>query len=325
MITLITPPGHGGVRDFTDRLSKAMEADQVVKVATWSKENKDKALELMFMSDCVYLQYSGYGYAKRGAPVWLLNAIKQNRHNIKKIGIFFHELYAFGPPWGSAFWLSPVQRFIVRGLVELSDFWITNRDDSAFWLRNCNREKPNAVLPVFSNVGEIDSLSEKRQPNLIIFGSSLLREKTYKSLNNDFFDWILKNSLQIHDVGPNIKDPHLMDFLSNKNIIQHGRLDSDKVSELMRESMFGVVTYPIEYISKSGVFAAYCAHGMCPVVNSKHYTSTDGLVENSQYISISSLSNLRFNEHSDVGLAAWQWYFHHSLKEHIYQFFRLKG
>src|SRR5437763_11985208 len=76
----------------------------------------------------VLLHYEGYGYATRGCPLWLVNALEQWRaeDNRRRLVTMFHELYATGPPWTSAFWLSSVQRKLMTRLARLSDPWMTS-------------------------------------------------------------------------------------------------------------------------------------------------------------------------------------------------------
>lgn len=313
--TLIVPPGQGGVRDFTDKLAERLTDSYKVQVIAWSQENEPDVLPQLVNADCVYLQYSGYGYAKRGTPLWLLKELQRNRKHIKQLGIFFHELYAFGPPWGSAFWLSPLQRHIARRLAELSDFWLSNREDSAHWLRQYAADKPQAVLPVFSNVGEMEVYNSRRQPKVIVFGGAPLREKTYRAAGDELFQWTKEQGLQIHDIGPTIADAELRRRLTQQGVIQHGRLDIKEISDLMMDAMFGVVTYPVEYVAKSGVFAAYCAHGICPLLISERYVPTDGLTENNQFLPYPALTK-HASDSVKIGKAAWHWYSQHDLNKH---------
>ena len=81
----------------------------------------------------VLLHYVGYGYAKRGCPFWLVKGLenwKRNTNNAQLVTMF-HELYAFGPPWTSSFWLSVFQRNLVERLVQLSDHCVTSNDGYA--------------------------------------------------------------------------------------------------------------------------------------------------------------------------------------------------
>lgn len=313
MIELIVPPvPSGGVYDFSCSLKQAMDTDEVR--LTHVSANADAGVG-MDQRRRVILQMSGYGFDKRGAPLWLLREFERRRKGIKTLGVFFHELYAFGPPWRSSFWLSPVQRHIARRLAELSDFWMTNREGSAQWLRKFAGDKPHAVLPVFSNVGETASPTAERTTRIVIFGSSALREKTYKAAGDKLFAWARKASLEVHDIGAPVKDPALASVLHTRGVIQHGALDRDAVDRLLSAALFGVVAYPTEYVAKSGVFAAYAAHGLCPILLSAEHGDADGLKAGVHYLphlpdpgTAADIDSIR--------KAAWEWYQPHSIARH---------
>jgi hypothetical protein len=315
-IAFITPPGQGGVRDFVDKLIENMPLEHSASDFTWQKNMAKSIYEDTISQDCIYLQYSGYGYANRGAPLWLLKQLQSNRSQIKTLGICFHELYAFGPLWGSAFWLSPVQRHIARGLVELADFWITNREESAKWLRRFAGKKPHAVLPVFSNIGEIPLYSSLRAPKVVVFGGVPLRLKTYQTGGDQLFAWLRRQGLELHDIGPTRDDPDISNRLSTEGVIIHGRLPETEISQLFTDAMFGVLAYPIEYVAKSGVFASYCAHGVCPILIAKDYRASDGLIQNKQYLSGIPNNFCAPNYAADISEAAWNWYQPHKLANH---------
>ena len=183
---VVSPQKAGGVYDFACKLQEAIGQD-VARLVPLSRESA--ADWEVGPDESVFLQMSGYGFDKRGAPLWLLHEIEKRRTHIKTLGIFFHELYAVGPPWTSSFWLSPVQRRISRRLAGLSDFWMTNREGSEQWLRRFSGDKPHAVLPVFSNVGETVTPARPRLPRIVVFGNPGLRQKTYQAADDKLFDW----------------------------------------------------------------------------------------------------------------------------------------
>lgn len=313
-IAIVSPPAQGGVRDYSEIILASLVP--FGSLYLWS-QNSNTEIEPVIQSDCLYLQYSGYGYAKRGAPLWLLQALERKRHKIPKLGIFFHELYAFGPPWSSAFWLSPVQRHIARRLAELSDFWITNREDSAQWLRRYAGDKPHAVLPVFSTVGEMPVYSQIRARKIVVFGGAGLRLATYRAAGDALFSWARRQALEIHDIGPAITDPMVASRLLNEGVLVHGRLEPTEISRLLADAMFGVVAYPAFVIGKSSVFAAFCAHGVCPVLITKDFDELEGCLANVHFYPGIPPINIAPNEAGQIGLSAWQWYQSHSISMHV--------
>ena len=79
-------------------------------------------------AETVLLHYSGYGYAPRGAPFWLVEGLgrwkKLRAHH--RLIVMFHETWASGLPWQSSFWLSPLQRWCVARIARLADAVVTN-------------------------------------------------------------------------------------------------------------------------------------------------------------------------------------------------------
>ena len=210
-----------------------------------------------------------------------------------------------------------MQRFIARRLAETSDFWITNREGSAQWLRRFAGNKPHAVLPVFSNVGEMSAYSPQRAPKIVVFGSAALRVATYRAAGSALFSWATQQGLEVHDIGPAINDSQIITILRNAGVKQHGRLELHEVSKQLSDASFGLVAYPADYVAKSGVFAAYCAHGVCPILISKNYQPSDGLLSGINYLSGLPFKNIKYIDHQNIGRAAWTWYQPHKVISHI--------
>ena len=313
-IQIVVPPVSGGVFDFGLKLVNNFDSTKT-RLVSLSKENASQWR--IQRDEAVFLQLSSYGFEKRGTPLWLMREIERRRKHIRHLGVFFHELYAFGPPWTSSFWLSPMQRHISRRLVEMSDFWMTNREGSCQWLVRFAGEKPHAVLPVFSNVGELDTLPRKRLRKLIVFGGAGLRQATYLAAGERLFAWANSASLEIHDIGMPISDRQLADTLRGKGVVLHGRLDIDGISRAMKEAMFGLLAYPVGYVAKSGVFAAYCGHGMCPVLLSQTYGAADGLVAGRHYLQGVPGRSVDADHVATIAEAAFVWYQPHRLQKHI--------
>ena len=314
MIQILVPQKRsGGVYDYSSTLQEALGGD-VAGLVPLSKAN---AVDWKAgHGDPVILQMSGYGFAKRGAPLWLLRELEQRRGRIGALGIFFHELYASGPPWSSSFWLSPVQRYISRRLGELSDFWMTSQECSAQWLRQYADDKPHAVLPVFSNVGELVELREPRLPRIVVFGSPELRQASYQSAGGRFFVWAREAALEIHDIGAPVLDTRLAEVLQLNGVVQHGRLSGHEVSGLMGNALFGLLAYPAEFVAKSGVFAAYCAHAVCTMLMSNHHAKADGLAADAHYLAGIPEAGIMTKAEA-IGRSAWEWYRPHGIANHV--------
>lgn len=315
MIRLVVPAGQsGGVFDFAKTLRHQLghEFAQVLHLAKgnaaeWKVEN----------DDVVFLQMSGYGFQKRGAPLWLLHELRARRDSIKTLGVFFHELYALGPPWSSSFWLSPVQRHIARELAQLADFWMTSREGSAQWLRPRAPGKPHQVLPVFSSMGEAAAYGRPRAARIVVFGSPGMRQEAYRAGGQALFDWAKRAGLELHDIGLPLHDAELTQALRANGAILHGQLEQERVGGLLADSAFGLIAYPTDYVAKSSIFACYCAHGVCPVLLADDYAQVDGLTPGVQYIAGIPVEEVALDSVHRIGEAAWDWYQPHRLQSHV--------
>jgi hypothetical protein len=307
----ITAAVEGGVTDFARLLSAALP-EGPAEILALSYARRDTPLAPG--QDC-FLHLSGYGYAKRGAPVWLVHWVRKHRASMRSFGVFFHELYASGMPWRSSFWFSPLQRYVARAIAEMSDYWITSRQAAAEWLERGDPGKPCATLPVFSNVGESPAFNRGRSPSAVVFGSAVTRSLAYTAAGPRLFDWAQRHSLIVNDIGPPIRDPQIASLLADYQAKQHGKLAAGQVAELLGAASFGLLAYPSVDLAKSGVFAAYCAHGAAPALLTAPYLAADGLRPGTHYLT-------GFRDAAPgaacatIGESAWSWYQGHRLQRH---------
>jgi len=284
------------------------------------------------MPTTILLQYVGYGYQNRGCPVWLLNglsawlgrktaeggqraALGQSSSRVRRLVTMFHELYAFGPPWRSSFWSSPVQRWIAKSLAQASEHCFTNLTINARTLAKLTSREDRhiTVLPVFSNVGEparLPSWSE-RQPRMVVFGSAAWRRKAYQECRQDL-------EKACHDMGLNeivdIGAPTNLQDLPVR-ISERGILSAAETSREMLSARAGFFAYPINCLGKSGIFAAYAAHGLVPVTfEGNKMENGDGLVRGEQFLSAAGVSGMVGSRFEEVGRRVHQWYSAHTIE-----------
>ena len=272
-------------------------------------------------SSVILLEYSGYGYARRGAPIWLYWGLRRGcREGRIPLLMMAHELYATGPPWTSAFWMSPLQRFVVAGLARLSEGVATNRILSAQWLRRYARENtPVRVQPVFSKVGEPDPLPpfEERESHAIVFGGGAMKTRLYETLRHAK----LLSELGIDrvvDLGGRDETP---DSVRGIPVEAHGIQLASTISAHLQRARIGLLQYPVDYLTKSGIWAAYAAHGLPCVVVSEPAPS-DPLEDGHHFLradpegSISEIPDLEA-----VGRRAREWYRAHAHSENAARLF----
>jgi Glycosyl transferase 4-like domain len=230
--------------------------------------------------DAVLLHYSGYGYAKRGAPVWLVQGLRrwQARAPGGRLVVMFHELWAYGPPWTSSFWLSPVQRALAAALLRLGDALFTNTDLYARRLRRLTWDRQSVtVLPVLSNIGEtVDPRPlDAREPLAVVFGKHGTRARAYAAMAK-FLPILRAAGIErIVDIGPPVDERVIV--RSPLPVFPYGYLDPTAASRAMSRARFGLLDYSLDLAAKSGIFAAYAAHGVVPLIRSAMGGSSDGL------------------------------------------------
>ena len=66
-------------------------------------------------------------------------------------------------------------------------------------------------------------------------------------------------------------------FSTSFEPIERGRLSEEEVSQCLQRSKYGLLSYRPSYLAKSGVFAAYAAHGVACLLVAKPERNLDGL------------------------------------------------
>ncbi|MBC7996067.1 MAG: hypothetical protein H7Z15_22810 [Rhizobacter sp.] len=327
MLTIqVTPPGNGGVSDYAQCLQTewATQGEASIVIAL----SKDLAAERPLRTrvgeqlggrpahNCsVVLHFSGYGYGHRGLCFWLLDEIAALRRDGVRLVVVFHELFASGPPWRSAFWVSHLQALIAARLARQANALWTNTEHHANWLRQTVGPRvPVRVRPVFSNVGELEAppAVEARKPQAVVFGSASTRQRVFDALHGHG-DALRRLGVEsLVEVGSGNPSKQAQAGLPSQFL---GRLDAADLGPLLQLSRFGLLDYPPQYLGKSGVFAAYASHG-CVVLNTcRPGPGTDGLMADRHYLLVPAPAGARLGEASlDArAVALTRWYTPHSL------------
>ncbi len=345
------PPAIDGVGDYALNLARQLRKDFniqthfIVGNPTWQGASEIEGFKVSQISDSsannlvellsgdraspVLLHYVGYGYAKRGCPVWLINALEQwkSQNSEAHLITMFHEIYASSNrPWTSSFWLSPLQKNLATRLVGVSDRCITSKQLYAEIITQISNGKHSQVpfLPVFSNVGEpkqVSPLSE-RQKQLVIFGGVANRIRVYQESKADL-DQVCKtlDIQEILDLGtPTGQTPQ---SIGNVPILELGQLPSEKISEIMSNAIAGFLNYNPDFLAKSTIFAAYCAHGLLPISAKSSNSDTDGIKAGEIYWhpSKNELKHVKMLE--AIANNANSWYSYHSLLSQSENFFHV--
>ncbi|MCM1984608.1 glycosyltransferase family 1 protein [Lyngbya confervoides] len=268
----------------------------------------------------ILLHYVGYGYAKRGCPTWLVNALDQwhSSNSNARLVTMFHEVYASGPPWSSSFWLSSLQKQLATRLARLSDHCVTSKDLYAKILQQMSQGKHTQIsaLPVFSTIGEPEQVLQlqDRDRQLVIFGRPGNRLQVYQSSLKKLTHICENLNIQkVLDIGAPIGQTP--SSVSGVPIIKMGSKTAAQLSNLFSTSIAGFLDYNSDYLGKSTIFAAYCAYGMLPISAQCSTQTIDGIVPGKHYwfLDQSQTDPKNWAELQAIADNAHFWYQTHSL------------
>jgi len=261
---------------------------------------------------------SGYGYAADGAPADLAQALEEvSAGGQFRIAVFFHELFQPALPWKPGFWHSRRQKQVVRRIARTCDLLVTNTRPSLDWLERVPNKRsvaPIQFLSVFSQACEPDEpvAFARREPVAAVFGLEGTRQRAYKEMaavGTTFHDLGVR---EIWDIGPEIDTPSEFRGIPIK---RWGVLPAEQVGQRLSQARFGFLPL-ISGSTKSGVFAAYCAHGTIPVLARRLPWEIDGLQEGVHFFSPQTAKAARTSGLERCSQAAWRWYQGHRLRAH---------
>lgn len=218
----------------------------------------------------VLVQLSAYGFDPRGLPVELerwLQALRRSKWR-GRLAVFFHETWApTWQPWKSAFWYCPFQKLLCGRIAALADIGVFNSVVMLRWGESIIGRKGCLYAPVFSNVGEPSPMPQwpQRSARCAVFGSSATRSRVYQRMRGRIpkllSDWGLSELVDIGQALP----ATLAEQLKGLPIRYLGPVPAATVSQELLAAQIGLFAAPWGLASKSGVYAAYQAHGLVPI------------------------------------------------------------
>lgn len=279
-----------------------------------TENSLDRLVRELSVTD-ILLNYSGYGYDKRGLPLWLIPVLRKQKQNGVRLFIFFHEISATGSFNRPIFWLGLLQKALFKRLYNLSNFAfcsnaiankIIQKSTSDFGVKCLN-------IGLISNIPtpEIIPPWEHRNKIAVVFGSPGRRLLVYQQFKK-WETFITENEIYtIIDIG----EP--LDFDFNKipiDVIEKGVLNSSDISRILADARFGLIDYPVHLLGKSGIFAAYAAFGVVPIC--MHIILGEGsdkdVYQNQNFIYIDKPVDLRVKQPKLISQDLRSWYFNNN-------------
>jgi hypothetical protein len=233
--------------------------------------------------DHVILHYVNYGYQARGVPFYLRRFARQLRGELRGRWLTtFHELYAFGPPWKSEFWLRSFQVKIARDLIDLSDTCFVSNVAIEKEIHLHDARKQVYLAPVMSNFGEpiLTDFGAASPKHWAICGGTALIARSLLSF------------ARMHRLIPGPFCPRHLDVIGGRETATtramierlvrgtpdlscryHPEVTAEEASALLTQCSFTWLDYFGSnrmcpgMILKSGVFAACGAHGIVPILS----------------------------------------------------------
>jgi hypothetical protein len=331
-------PGRCGVTDHVIPLAEELKAAFGIDTA-FVVLNSEERCELEFPAaycrpdrllasslalsgnePCAMLVHvSGYGYSANGAPTLLAKALNELSNSGRfSIATFFHELYASGPPWRSAFWHEPRQKAAIREIAKLCDLIVTNIEQHARWLESETQRKPGVtvqVLPVLSTIGETQDRTPvaERAPKMAIFGLAATRRKAYRELSELAG---LLHTLGVEEIVDIGADCGVGSELAGIPVERMGELPATEVAALLARAKYGFLSYSPISLAKSSIFAAYCAQGTVPVIATPFDGPIDGLSDGVHVLSPKTAQGSLASGLDRCSMEARAWYDKHRISVH---------
>jgi hypothetical protein len=222
------------------------------------------------------LHYVGYGYHPRGIPFWLARGVLGGMQGRTRLVTVFHEIWAKGAPWRSAFYLSLAQKRLVRQFLTGSSVAFTSVWSALRKLQKLAPGRPN-WLPVPSNLSVQSWVGprERAEPpwRPLIFGQTWTRTPTVRLHGPMLRELHRRGLLDMALVAgkgargfpaPSEDVALLTKFIPNEKIRTVG-LVPPSASEIFTLSDFYLSSHPARDACKSGALMAAFAAG-CPVI-----------------------------------------------------------
>jgi len=265
------------------------------------------------------LQFTPYAYSRLGLPLTLLLSLLRWRllapGSSFPLVVFFHEVpFLNRSGWQGRSSLKsrlvmPLQRLCCLLLAALSSDVLVNQHSAKAWLGLLRPFRPPLFLPCWSNVGEaVDAPEPQQRPlQVAVFGSPGKRRHTHALVAQlGGYRRLFGSAVRVVDIGVPGELP--ASLVAEVTVL--GALREDDVRRTLLDSRFGWFYAEPDQVPKSGVFAAYCALGVLPIL------AFEGSMPEACFLSPGELpaSQLPLTRLQAVWHGSRAWFHQHSLE-----------
>ena len=298
-ITPRLPPQRDGVGDYAALLAVALgrrfgvESRFLVADPAWRGDGQEAflavalpertraaAVRALDQTETVMLHYVGYGYQVRGVPFWLIDAVEHWRLSVpaRRLITVFHELWSSGPPWTSAFFLSPLQRALVARLLRSSEHAVASVVAQKLQLDALEPGK-TVLQPVPPNVAPTCPrlrYAPTGPLRLIFFGlgaSRLQAVRTHRTLLRALHKEDLIQAIDVVGAGaidgprPSADVALLRQTVPARMLNVAGDITAAEAAERLQAADLFLSFYPAHVACKSGAMMAALLCGCVPVLS----------------------------------------------------------
>lgn len=213
----------------------------------------------------ILLEFTPLAYGRFGLSWPLLLHVALLRWKNCRVIIYFHEL-PFPNGAGVRRRLAvALQHAYCALLVAACNHAVVNQPKGLRWLKIFQAGDHLSFLPTCSNVGESHQAPAPahRPLQVVVFGSPGKRRHAHAIVaSHGGYRRLFGADVVVIDIGETMQLQN--EILSEVSVL--GPLPSDVIKRHLLASRFGFFYSQPDQFSKSGVFAAYCAHGVVPIL-----------------------------------------------------------
>ena len=253
-------PGFCGLADHAGVIAKAMQERGHGARICHRQEARSCAA-----GTALLLEYTPLAYSSIGLPWGLLLDVVRWRWRGCRVLTYFHELpFSNGRGWKRHLAVL-AQRFHSVLLAAVSSAVLVNQASGLGWLGLLAGRHRLTFLPTCSNVGEAAQVPppQARPLQVVVFGSPGKRRHAHAlAAALGGYRQLFGQGVRVIDIGEHLALPEGLDH----EVECLGPLPAAEVMRHLLESRYGFFYAEPEQFSKSGVFAAYCAAGVVPII-----------------------------------------------------------